>query len=89
MAAGVPVVATAVAGLVAGCGDAATLVPPDDPAALATALAAVLADPVRRAAMARAGQALVASRYAPEVMVRRYRDVYAELGVGGTPSSVR
>lgn len=86
MAAGVPVVATAVDGLVAGTAPAAMLVPPNDPDALGVALAEVLADPARRAAMADAGRALVRERYAPEVMVRGYRAVYAELGV---PDSVR
>jgi glycosyltransferase involved in cell wall biosynthesis len=44
MACGVPVVATAVPGMVEATGDAARLVPPEDPAALAAAIVATLAD---------------------------------------------
>jgi glycosyltransferase involved in cell wall biosynthesis len=56
MACGVPVVASAVGGLTDTVVDRATgwLVPPRDPAALASALRALLADPDRRAAMGRA-----------------------------------
>jgi glycosyltransferase involved in cell wall biosynthesis len=79
MSAGVPVVATAVDGLVAGVAGAARLVPPRDPAALGTALAAVLADPAERARLAAAGQARVADRYSPEAMWAAYRAVYADL----------
>ncbi len=53
MGAGLPVVATAVGGVTELVEDQTTglLVPPDDPAALAAALAELLADPERRAAM--------------------------------------
>jgi glycosyltransferase involved in cell wall biosynthesis len=51
MAAGVPVVAARVGGMPDVLGDAGILVPPEDPAALGDAIAAVLADPSRRSAM--------------------------------------
>jgi glycosyltransferase involved in cell wall biosynthesis len=59
MAAGAPIVATAVGAIpeVVGDGGAALLVPPDDPEALAGALGGVLSDPARRTAMAAAGRA--------------------------------
>jgi glycosyltransferase involved in cell wall biosynthesis len=80
-AAGRPVVATAVDGareLV----DEATgrLVPLEDPAALAAALAEVLAaGPEARAAMGRAGAARVEAGYTIEAMVTGTLAVYAEL----------
>jgi D-inositol-3-phosphate glycosyltransferase len=57
MACGVPVVASAVGGLTDTVVDRSTgwLVPPRDPDALAGALRGLLADPVRRRAMGRAG----------------------------------
>jgi phosphatidylinositol alpha-mannosyltransferase len=57
MAAGVPVVATAIPGYAAVLPpDAGRLVPPGDDAALAAALAEVLQDPGLRARMAEAGR---------------------------------
>lgn len=57
MACGIPVVATAVGGIVDTVIDGVTglLVPPRDPAALRGALAALLADPAMRRQMGRAG----------------------------------
>ncbi len=55
MAAGVPVVATATGGIPEVVGDAGVLVPPDDPAALASALAVLLGDPEQRAQLAALG----------------------------------
>jgi glycosyltransferase involved in cell wall biosynthesis len=65
MACGRPVVATAVGGLVDTVADGVTgdLVPPRDPAALGEALAALLADPERRAAYGAAGVRRARSRY--------------------------
>ena len=58
MACGIPVVATAVGGLTDSVvpGRTGLLVPPRDPAALADAVAALLADPILRAAFGRAGR---------------------------------
>jgi glycosyltransferase involved in cell wall biosynthesis len=59
MAAGRPVVATRVGGVPDAVADGVTglLVPPATPALLAAALAELLADPARRAAMGAAGSA--------------------------------
>jgi glycosyltransferase involved in cell wall biosynthesis len=58
-------------------GDAAVLVAPGDRDALAGAVVALLADPPRREALARAGRARFARRYRIEVtaaaMAERYR----------------
>ncbi len=78
MSLGVPVVATAVDGLVDGCGGAAVLVPPGDAGALASALRDVLADPAARARLGAAGRARVAERFSPDVMWSAYREVYAD-----------
>jgi glycosyltransferase involved in cell wall biosynthesis len=61
MAAGVPVVATAVSGIpeVVTDGETGRLVPPQRPDLLADALEKLLADPVERARLAEAGQCLV------------------------------
>jgi len=53
------------------------LAPPDDPAALADTIAAVLADESARAERGRAARELAASRYAWPLLARRLEDVYA------------
>jgi rhamnosyl/mannosyltransferase len=82
MAAGLPVVCTelgtgttyvnldGVTGLVA---------PPRDPAALASAINALIADPARRAAMSRAAQDRVAQEFDLDVMVGRVLALYGDL----------
>ena len=83
-AAGVPVVATAVGGIPDACSSAdALLVPPEDPAALAEAMAAILADPIRREAMIRAGRELVEKRYTWDAIVDAYAPVYERAIQGG------
>jgi colanic acid/amylovoran biosynthesis glycosyltransferase len=64
MAQGVPVVGTETGGIpeLLG-GGAGMLVPPEDPGALAAALAELASDPARRAALAAAGRARVEERF--------------------------
>ena len=73
MACGLPVVATRVGGTpeVVEDGISGLLVPPKDPAALATALVALLGHPARRAAMGAAGRDRVATRFSEADMIRR------------------
>jgi glycosyltransferase involved in cell wall biosynthesis len=75
MACGLPVVANAAGALpevVGSDGSTGRLVPPRDPGALAAAIADVLADPLRLAAMGRAARARVETTF-------RWRDAAAEL----------
>jgi glycosyltransferase involved in cell wall biosynthesis len=77
MAAGVPVLASAVGGcpeLVAGAG---LLVRPRDPAAVAAALLALAADPSLRARLGAAGRARALARHAPARVHAAYRTLYA------------
>jgi glycosyltransferase involved in cell wall biosynthesis len=70
-----PVVAAASQGPSELIEDGATglLVPPGDPAALAAAVASLLAEPRRAAALACAGRAAWAARFAPAPVVARWR----------------
>lgn len=79
MAAGVPVVASAVGGLAGTCAGAACLVPPGDAAALAAGLTSVLSSPAERERLAAAGRALVAEHFSAEAMREKYDAVYAAL----------
>ena len=56
--------------------DAATLVPPGDPEALADAVVELLGDDERRLAMARVGRALAVERYAWPDVARRLDEIY-------------
>lgn len=78
-AAGTPVVAYADGALPEVLGDAALLVPPGDRDALAAAITGLLADPERRAALARAGRARYEERYGVEVMVAGFAERYRSL----------
>jgi glycosyltransferase involved in cell wall biosynthesis len=84
MAAGKPVVATAVGGLpdLIGDGVHGLLVPPGDPEALAEALASLLHDPDRRAAMGRAGRERQRREFDFVGMVRKLEQRYEELLAG-------
>src|SRR5262249_14411166 len=84
---GVPLVLTAVGGFpeIAQAG-AAALVPPGDPQALRDTLAGLLADPVRRAALAAAPVALAEGRYAWPAIARAHLDLYAPLRGEGPPT---
>lgn len=84
MAAGKPVVATAVGGVpdLVGDGVQGVLVPPGDPDALAGALGALLRDPERRAAMGAAGRERQRREFDFGRMVRRLEQRYEELLAG-------
>jgi glycosyltransferase involved in cell wall biosynthesis len=56
MHAGLPIVATETGGIADAVGEAAVLVPPRDPPALAAALDQLLGDPLRRAELAAAAR---------------------------------
>jgi glycosyltransferase involved in cell wall biosynthesis len=80
MLAGRPVVASRTQGLaeIVRDGETGLLVPPDDPAALAGALAELLGDPSRAAALAQAGRRDAAERFGAQ----RYREQMGRLLVG-------
>jgi len=80
MASGRPVVCSAtggIASLVERSG-AGTVVPPDDPAALADALAPFLASPEKAAEVGERGRAAVRHELDPEVVARRREAAYAK-----------
>jgi glycosyltransferase involved in cell wall biosynthesis len=81
MSAGVPVIATRVGGVpdVAADGAAALLVPPEDPRALAAAVAAVRADPQSTAARAAAAHRRLAEAYGLEPWLDCYDQLYARI----------
>jgi glycosyltransferase involved in cell wall biosynthesis len=81
MAAGKPVVATRVGGLVETVEEqiTGTLVPPHDPFSLSNALSLLLTSPELCKAMGRAGRKRIESRYTAELMMRRTEDLYLRL----------
>ena len=81
LAVGTPVVASTVGGSpeLIRDGENGHLVPPGDPKALADAVLALLKDPERARAMARAGQAMVRERYTIDATMVRTTAVYREL----------
>ncbi|MDU8943184.1 glycosyltransferase [Ovoidimarina sediminis] len=81
MAAGVPVVATAVGGIPAVASGAATLIPAEDPEALALAILALLRDPGRRAAMRAAGLS-AAERFDWAMSATKLDAIYERIGGG-------
>lgn len=80
-AAGVPVVASAVGGLVEAVADGETgiLVPPRDPEALGAAMARILRDPALRKRYSGAGRVRVRERFSVKAMVEGSRSVYGRL----------
>ncbi len=87
MDAGLPVVATRSIGTdeVVVDGETGTLVPTEDPGALAAALAALLADPDRRATYGAAGRGRYLEHFTVEHMAARTAAVYRDvLGISGT-----
>jgi len=85
MAAGLPVVACDVGGNPEAVADGVTgrLVPPRDPAALATAMAEILADPGKGRSMGEAGRQRVTERFSPDRMVREIEEMYESLMLRG------
>ncbi len=81
MAQGVPVVGSAVSAIpeVVVDGETGLLVPPRDVAGLAEALAALLGDPARRAAMGAAGRARLETHFTPSRMVDETLALYERL----------
>jgi len=81
LAVGTPVVASTVGGSpeLIRDGENGRLVPPADPAALAEAILALLREPERARAMARAGQVMVQARYTIDATMARTTAVYREL----------
>jgi D-inositol-3-phosphate glycosyltransferase len=86
MACGVPVVAAAVGGLVDSVVDGITgiLVPPRQPDRLASALAGLLADTARRAALGRAGVRRARRRYTWDRIAASTLDAYATVAAATT-----
>lgn len=83
-AAGVPAVASAIGGIpeVIADGKTGLLVKPDDPAALAEAIEAIIADPAAAAARARAARALVERRFSHVAAVTRLLALYDDVIAG-------
>lgn len=83
MAAGLPVVATAVGGIpeLVVDGQTGRLVPPADPAALAGALASLLRSPGQARAMGEAGRRRFADHFTVERFARATEAVYQEHGL--------
>lgn len=84
MAAGLPVVATAVGGIVDVVVDGLTgiLVPPRDVAALVDAISELLTDRERARQMGEDGRVRAVEHFDAEQMVRRFEDLYAGLAGG-------
>ena len=91
MACGVPVAASAVGGQIDSVvhGTTGVHVPPRDPAALAHALRQLLDDPVRRAALGRAGAERARRLYGLDRIARATRRVYAEVAAGTARSTTQ
>jgi len=78
---GRPIVASDTGGLpeVIQNGVTGMLVPPEQPAALATAIASLIADPARRRAMGHAAHRRALQNYSPSRMAREYLSLYSAI----------
>jgi glycosyltransferase involved in cell wall biosynthesis len=81
MAAKCPVVASHVGGIpeIVTSGDIGTLIPPEDPAALSSALLAYLTDPRRRREVGERGAVLVRARFGMRGMLNRLQALYDDV----------
>src|SRR4051812_48904853 len=82
MAEGLPCVATDVGDVAAAVGPDAVVVPPEDPTALAAALAALLGDPALRADLAARARRRAVARFDAGLMTRRTLAVLAGVCAG-------
>ncbi len=84
MAANIPIVATAVGGVpeILEDNDNALLVPVNDPAAMAAALARILNDQALAERLTKNSAALVATRFTPEQYARSLTGIYREVSEG-------
>jgi glycosyltransferase involved in cell wall biosynthesis len=90
MFAGRPVVASAVGGIPDALGTTGLLVPPGDPAALAGALRALLADGPRRLDLGAAAAARAAARFGVDAMADAYEERYRDaVGAGRPQDTIR
>ena len=89
MACGVPVVASAVGGMLdtVAEGETGHLVPPQDPAALAAAVRGLLADPARRDVYGRAGVRRARSHYSWDAVAGATAEVYGRAPSARTATS--
>jgi glycosyltransferase involved in cell wall biosynthesis len=90
MACGLPVIATAVG---SNCdlvvhGQTGTVIPPDDPAALARAIAALAASDALRKSMGMMGRDRIEKVYGINKMVQAYSELYHDLRAKTTPGLV-
>ena len=85
MAAGTPVVATAVGGTDEAVvdGESGILVPPRDPEALANAIREVLSNPPLATKLVAGAKARVAASFSADTVARGVSEIYAELQPGG------
>jgi glycosyltransferase involved in cell wall biosynthesis len=91
MAAGKPVIATAVGGVLDIIPNATVglLVPPADPAAMADAIHRLSADPGQREQMGRRGRQHVVDNFSIQAVVARYETLYETLAAGSHPGQAR
>lgn len=84
---GAPLVTTQVPVVAEACAanETALLVSPDDPASLAAAIGSLLGSEDQREEMSRRQRECFASRFAPEALIRHYRDLYRRVLNAASP----